>query len=83
MPWLFLTMVATFILGGIALAGTGNDRVLKEDKYIEVFKQEGRGDKNYLYTITEFKDEWGRQCTVVTGSSETAIALDCDDGGDR
>ena len=61
-----------------AWAGSDNDRVLGEDKYIEVFKKEGRGDKNYLYTITEFEDAHGRQCTVVTGASETSIAIDCD-----
>jgi hypothetical protein len=63
---------------GTAAASSKNDRVLHEDKYIEVFKQEGKGgDKNYLYTITEFVDGYGRKCTVVTGASETAIALDC------
>lgn len=71
-------VAALVLLGtGAASAGTQNDRVLHEDKYIEVFKQEGHGDKNYLYTITGFKDSFGRNCTVVTGASETAIALDC------
>ena len=55
---------------------TGNDRVLKGNDFIEVFKDDGNG-KNYLYTITEFKDRWGRNCTVVTGDSEQTIAVDC------
>lgn len=66
-----------FFGAGFAMAGTGNDRVLREDQYIEVFKKEGR-DKNYTYTITEFKDVWDRVCTVTTGDSEQTIALDCD-----
>lgn len=67
------------LVGGLAFAGSGNDRVLKEEDYVEVFKKEGNGDKNYLYTITEFEDEWGRLCTVVSGDSEKTMALDCTD----
>lgn len=58
-----------------------NDRVLRGDKkeFIEVFKKDDAGgDKNYIYTITQFKDSWGRECTVVTGDSEKTIALDCE-----
>lgn len=77
-----LTVLAIALTGGVVGADdSDNDRVLRGDKgdYIEVFKKDsGGGSKNYLYTITEFKDEWGRQCTVVTGASETAIALDCE-----
>jgi hypothetical protein len=68
---------------GIAVAADnkGNDRVLTgtKNEFIEVFRRDDpNGDKNYQYTITEFKDKWGRNCTVVTGDSEKAIALDCD-----
>jgi hypothetical protein len=73
-----VTIAAVALTGGIVGAGEGNDRVLGEDKYIEVFKREGRGDKNYLYTITSFEDEFGRECTVVSGDSEKTLALDCD-----
>lgn len=76
-PIIALSILVTGLAGGAISAGSGNDRVLNEDQYIEVFKKEGRGDKNYLYTITEFEDAWNRQCTVVTGASETAISLDC------
>lgn len=71
--------VAAAVLFGAtaASAGTANDTVLHESDYTEVFKQEGHGKKNYLYTITGFKDSFGRNCTVVTGASETAIAIDC------
>jgi hypothetical protein len=58
-----------------------NDRVLngEEMEFIEVFRQDNsRGDKNYQYTITEFTDAHGRDCTVVSGDSEKTIALDCD-----
>lgn len=58
-----------------------NDRVLTGDKgeFIEVFKRDDSGgDKNYIYTISEFTDKHGRLCTVVTGDSEQTIALDCD-----
>ncbi len=73
-----LAIIFAALTGGAVIAGTSNDIILKEDKYNEYFKKEGNGDKNYLYTETEFKDRWGRECTVVTGASETAIALDCD-----
>jgi len=74
--------VASVIGGSIVLADADdNDRILRGDlnDYIEVFKRDSEnGDKNYLYTITEFEDDWGRQCTVVTGDSEMTIALDCE-----
>lgn len=73
-----LAIAVGFFSVGIAIAGTDNDRVLKEDKYIEVFKKEG-SHKNYMYTITEFIDAWGRVCTVVSGDSEQTIDLDCDE----
>jgi hypothetical protein len=67
--------------GSVRADNTDNDRVLRGDKkeFIEVFKKDDSGgDKNYLYTITEFTDKWGRKCTVVTGDSEQTIALDCE-----
>jgi hypothetical protein len=73
---------AALSIAAVALADDeDNDRILRGDRgeYIEVFKKDSSGgEKNYLYTITEFEDAWGRQCTVVTGDSETTIALDCD-----
>jgi hypothetical protein len=76
-PVVAATLVGVALFTGAAAASTKNDRVLHEDRYVEVFKQEGHGDKNYLYTITEFTDRFGRDCTVVTGASESAIALQC------
>jgi hypothetical protein len=77
-----LAVVLLALMGGVVGAdNTSNDRVLRGDKgeYIEYFKKDSaNGDKNYLYTETEFKDKWGRQCTVVTGDSEQTIALDCE-----
>jgi len=67
-------------LAGCAISadsGKDNDRVLRGKEFIEVFKDDGDG-KNYLYTITEFKDRHGRVCTVVTGDSEKTIGLDCE-----
>jgi hypothetical protein len=79
MKWLIgLAVVVAGLAGGVVGAGdTDNDRVLKGKDFIEVFKDDGN-DKNYLYTITEFKDRHGRVCTVVTGDSEKTIALDCE-----
>lgn len=81
-------MVAIVLVLGVSLAvpahaakNTDNDRVLRGDKgeYVEVFKRDSRhGEKNYLYTITEFTDRWGRHCTVVAGASERTLSLDCD-----
>ena len=77
-----LAVVLVALAGGVVGAdNTSNDRILRGDRneYIEVFKKDSaNGDKNYLYTITQFKDSWGRQCTVVSGDSEKTIALDCD-----
>jgi len=75
------TVVST---GGVAYSAddSSNDRVLRGDRneYIEFFKKDSaNGRKNYLNTVTTFKDNWGRGCTVVTGDSEQTIALDCDD----
>lgn len=87
-----LAVLAAFVViscGGSAPAGaddTSNDRVLRGDhsEYIEVFKKDSAGGrKNYLYTVTEFKDQWGRECTVVSGDSEQTIALDCDQPGEK
>jgi hypothetical protein len=73
-----LTIVLFALAGGVVSADSkDNDRVLKGTQFIEVFKDDGDG-KNYLYTITEFKDKWSRNCTVVTGDSEKTIALDCE-----
>lgn len=71
--------VAAVVLFGTtaAVASTSNDTVFNEKQYREYFKQEGHGDKNYLYTVTGITDPFGRRCTVVTGASETAIALSC------
>lgn len=71
--------VAAVVLFGAtaAVASSNNDVVLHENQYKEYFKQEGHGDKNYLYTVTSITDPFGRRCVVVTGASETAIALDC------
>lgn len=77
--FLFTAVVGSIVgfgVGAIATAGTSNDRVLGENQYNEYFKKEG-SNKNYLYTETEFKDAWGRKCTVVTGASESTIALSC------
>jgi hypothetical protein len=63
--------------GGGGTGPTSNDRVLTGKQFTEVFKNDGNG-KNYLYTITEFTDKFGRNCTVVTGDSEKTIALDCE-----
>lgn len=76
--------LAGFIVGviaagcGAAAAGTGNDVTRNEDQYREYFKKEGNGDKNYQYTETEFKDTWGRVCTVATGYRERTIAMSCE-----
>ena len=73
-----LAIVVLGLAGGVVSADSkDNDRVLKGKDFIEVFKDDG-GGKNYLYTITQFKDSWGRECTVVTGDSEKTIALDCE-----
>lgn len=74
------TIIAVVVAGSATavLASDKNDHVLHEDQYQEYFKQEGNGDKNYLYTVTGFNDQFGRVCTVVTGDSEQTIALDCD-----
>lgn len=68
--------------GGIAYADdTDNDRILRGDKgeYLEFFKKDSKdGRKNYLYTVTGFVDQFGRECTVVTGDSEKTITVDCD-----
>lgn len=45
--------------------------------YIEVYKKEGKGDKNYLYTLTQVVTPGGPFCTVVTGDSERTIAITC------
>ena len=78
----FVVVLLGLAVPAVALAGdTSNDRILRGDKneYIEVFKKDSAdGDKNYLYTISEFKDKWGRECTVVSGDSEKTIALDCE-----
>lgn len=87
--WLALPLVALVALAaGDTVAGaddnTSNDRILRGDNhdYVEVFKKDSaNGKKNYLYTVTEFTDKWGRKCTVVTGDSEQTIALSCADGG--
>lgn len=78
-----ISTVASIVLARPAQAAknTDNDRILRGDRkeYIEVFKRDSaHGYKNYLYTITEFTDRWGRHCTVTTGASEKTIALDCD-----
>jgi hypothetical protein len=81
-PLVALTILMMVLAcGGVSADNTGNDRVLRGDKkeFIEVFKKDDAGgDKNYLYTITEFKDMFSRDCTVVTGDSEKTIALDCE-----
>ena len=78
----FAVVLLGLAVPAVALAGdTSNDRILRGDKneYIEYFKKDSaNGDKNYLYTETEFKDKWGRICTVVTGDSEQTIAMDCE-----
>jgi len=77
-----LVVVLLGLAGGVVGAdNNSNDRILRGDKneYIEVFKKDSaNGDKNYLYTITQFKDSWGRICTVTTADSEKTIALDCE-----
>lgn len=45
--------------------------------YYEVFKQEGRGHKNYLYTVTQVETPGGLFCTVITFASETAGSATC------
>lgn len=78
-----LAIFTVVLTGGVTIADdTSNDKVLRGDRneYIEIFKKDSsKGDKNYLYTVTTFEDNWGRGCTVVTGDSEQTIALDCDD----
>jgi len=77
--WPVAAVLGFCVLGSdVGADGKDNDRVLKGRDFIEVFKDDG-GGKNYLYTITEFTDRWGRKCTVVTGDSEQTIALDCQD----
>lgn len=40
--------------------------------YVEVYKQEGNGDKNYLYTVTQVISPAGQFCTVFTFASEAS-----------
>lgn len=77
MKWVIYFLGLPLLVPIFSDSGKDNDRVLKGKEFIEVFKDDGNG-KNYLYTITEFKDRWGRKCTVVTGDSEQTIALDCE-----
>lgn len=53
-----------------------NDVVLRGKDYTEYFKDEGDG-KNYLYTRTEWDDQAGNHCVVVTGHSESTVAIAC------
>lgn len=77
--------LAGFIVGVIlagcagAAASDRNDTVYGEDHYEEFFKQEGNGDKNYLYTRTVQDMPPPGKCHVYTGASETAIAVVCND----
>lgn len=77
-----LIVLPLLVFGGhVSADDSDNDRILRGDKgdYIEVFKKDSAGGKkNYLYTISGFKDEFGRECTVVSGDSEKTLALDCD-----
>ena len=64
--------------------GDEGNRIAMKSGYAEVFKRDTpRGDKNYLYTVTEFTDRWGRHCTVLTGASETAVTMDCSESVGR
>jgi hypothetical protein len=62
---------------GSAVAGSQNDTVFHEDQYREFFKQEGNGDKNYLYTITQQDAPPPGKCAVYTFASETAGTVAC------
>lgn len=74
-------ILALFVAGcGGAIAGRGNDTVYHEDQYNEYFKQEGNGDKNYLYTITEQPAPKPGMCNIYTFASETAGAVACNFG---
>lgn len=83
---IFLLMFFTFTLGlgGLAYAAgarSANDHVLNERKYEEYFKQEGNGDKNYLYTVTrEVPAPAPGKCIVVSADSEQTIAVACNYG---
>lgn len=66
--------------GGVAIAGTGNDTVYHEKQYKEFFKQEGNGEKNYLYTRTEQPAPPLGKCYVYTFASERAGAVFCNVG---
>lgn len=76
-------ILAGFIVGvfiaacGGAAASNRNDTVFHEDNYREFFKQEGHGDKNYLYTRTEQDAPAPGKCYVYTFASETAGAVVC------
>lgn len=61
----------------VALAGRGNDTIYKEGQYREYFKQEGKGDKNYLYTVTEHPAPAPGKCLVFTFASEQAGSVVC------
>lgn len=85
-----LLSVLTFA-GGIAYASDAekvNDIVLRDRpangpaQYLEFYKKEGNGDKNYLYTLTQVATPGGNYCTVVTGDSEKTIAISCSPAAD-
>ncbi len=65
------------IIAGPAVASRINDTVFKETQYREFFKQEGNGDKNYLYTRTEQPAPPPGKCYVYTFASETGGAVVC------
>ncbi len=79
-----LLLVAALCLGslfvGVAWADEANKRndIVFNDRpsgrgpdYVEVFKKEGKGDKNYMYTITYVITPSGLYCTVFSYASET------------
>lgn len=82
------TVVTMLMLsGGTAIAKGNtrerakNDHVLHDGDnatYQEYFKQEGNGDKNYLFTTdTEVDAPPPGKCLIVTGDSEQWGAVAC------
>lgn len=79
-------LVSLLVVGGhSALAdgpskNTDNDvNLVSPGGFTEYFKRDSSGGrKNYIYTRTEFVDGHGRVCTVITGASESTLAIDCD-----
>lgn len=79
-------LVAVLLMTGTAWAAEKekeNDVVFADRNsqrgpdYIEVYKKEGNGDKNYLYTITQVQTPGGEYCTIITFASETSGSATC------